>query len=409
MKATIEKIKLKIKDIKPNPKNPKKHVDDLIEKSIKETGYISPIVVDENNIILAGHGRFNALTKLGYKEVEVIVKRGLSEKQKEKYMLLDNKLTERGGWDIEMLSDFDSGLLSEAGFSSEELDDILLLDLDDDNFDTEKEYEKITETYIRLGDIYQLGEHRIICGDSRKPEDIESLMDKEIAKIVFTSPPYNMASKMYENYSDNLKSEEYIKFNLDIINNCKKFLKGFVFWNISYNKNSRSEFIEIIYKIIKETGLNFLELIVWDKGHALPITSKEGLTRQYEDILLVGDSDSISSDLELYFCGRNDNRAYFNKKTNRGVTNYWRVGTNKAQLKNLLACFPVALPVKGIELMTSRGEIIMDPFLGSGSTLMAAEKTGRRCFGCELDPKYVEVCINRFEGATDKKAIKLTN
>jgi len=149
-------------------------------------------------------------------------------------------------------------------------------------------------------------------------------------------------------------------------------------------------------------------LIVWDKGHALPITSKEGLTRQYEDILLVGDQESISSDLELYFCGRNDNKAYFNKKTNRGITNYWRIGTNRTQLKNHLACFPVALPVKGIELMTSRGEIIMDPFLGSGSTLMAAEKTGRRCFGCELDPKYVEVCINRFEGATGKRAIKLT-
>ena len=101
MKAEIEKIKLKIEEIKPNPKNPKLHADDLIEKSIKETGYISPIVVDENNIILSGHGRLSALIKLNYKEVEVIVKKGLTKKQKEKYLLMDNTLTERGGWGLQ--------------------------------------------------------------------------------------------------------------------------------------------------------------------------------------------------------------------------------------------------------------------------------------------------------------------
>lgn len=218
-----------------------------------------------------------------------------------------------------------------------------------------------------------------------------------------------MAGKMYESYKDNLRSEEYVNFNLNVINNVKKYLKGFIFWNISYNKNARSEFIEIIYKIVKETGLQFLELIIWDKGHALPITSRESLTRKYEDVLLVGDEESISSDLELYFCGRNDRKAYFNKKTQKGITNYWRIGTNKTQLKNLLACFPVALPVKGIELMTQRGDIVLDPFLGSGTTLIAAEKTGRKCYGIEIDPRYVEVCIRRLEEATGKRAVKLND
>ena len=109
MDAKIEKAKLKIEDIKPNPKNPKKHSDELIEQSIKEFGVVAPIIVDENNMVLAGHGRLNALIKLGYKEIEVIVKKGLTEEQKEKYMLLDNKLTERGGWDAEFPWYFSDG------------------------------------------------------------------------------------------------------------------------------------------------------------------------------------------------------------------------------------------------------------------------------------------------------------
>ncbi len=157
-------------------------------------------------------------------------------------------------------------------------------------------------------------------------------------------------------------------------------------------------------KKIKESRLKFLELIVWDKGHALPITSKEMLTRQYEDILLVGDEENISNDLELYFLGRNDKRAYFNKKNQKGITNYWKIGTHKTQLVNHLACFPVALPKKGIELMTSRGDNCLDPFGGSGSTLIACEQLNRKCFVMELDPKYCDVIVKRWEGFTGDKA-----
>ena len=232
-------------------------------------------------------------------------------------------------------------------------------------------------------------------------------MGGKLARLVFTSPPYNMAGGMYENYEDNLKSEEFIKFNLKVIENCKEFLKGFIFWNISYNKNARWEFIEIFHRIIKETELKFLEMICWDKGHALPITSKEGITRQYEDILLVGDEDSISKDLELYFLGRNDRRAYFNKKNQKGITNYWRIGTNKTQIKENLTCFPVALPKKGIEIMTNRGEIVLDPFGGSGSTLIACEQLNRKCYMCEIDPIYCQIIINRWEKFSGEKAVKL--
>ena len=120
----MEIQKVKIEEIKPRPKNPKKHWEEGLEKSIKEMGYVEPIVVDENNVILVGHGRLKALKKIGTKEVEVIVKRGLTEKQKERYMLLSNKIGERGGWDIDLLAEFDEKVLLGTGWESEELDEI---------------------------------------------------------------------------------------------------------------------------------------------------------------------------------------------------------------------------------------------------------------------------------------------
>ena len=251
------------------------------------------------------------------------------------------------------------------------------------------------------------GAHFLLCGDATKEEDVARLMGGGYGKLIFTSPPYNMGGGMYETYEDNLKKEEYISFNIKVLSNFQKFLKGFVFWNISYNKNAKDSFIEIIYRIIKETGLKFLELIVWNKKHAMPITSKEAMTRQYEDIFLMGDEENIQKDLELFFCGRNDKRAWFNKKTNKGITNYWEVGTNKTQLENHLACYPVALPVKGILLMSDKDDIVIDPFGGSGSTLIACEKTNRICYMSELDPKYCDVIIKRWEDYTKLRAEKL--
>jgi len=173
-----------------------------------------------------------------------------------------------------------------------------------------------------------------------------------------------------------------------------------------YLHHHRDDFIEIIYNIIKKTGLKFLELIIWNKKHGMPITSKEMLTRQYEDILLVGDNESIKEDLELFFCGRNDKTAYFNRKTKKGITNYWEVGTNNTQLENHLACYPVELPVKAIIMMSSEMDTIIDPFLGSGSTLIACEKTNRICYGMELDPKYTDVIVQRYVDYTGNNKIK---
>lgn len=394
---------MNISEIKPYVKNAKLHTSKQVQQvaaSIQEFGFNQPIVVDKQGVIIVGHGRYEAAKLLGLTDVPVI-EVDLTEEQAKTYRLADNKLNE-SEWDmklaIEELKELSEEMQVLTGF---DLDLLIEPDEKDDEIPIE------CPPVAKLGDLWALGRHRLLCGDATKIEDVERLMGGGYGKLIFTSPPYNMGGGMYETYEDNLKKEEYINFNIKVLNNFQKFLKGFVFWNISYNKNAKDSFIEIIYRIIKETGLKFLELIVWNKKHAMPITSKEAMTRQYEDIFLMGDEENIQKDLELFFCGRNDKRAWFNKKTNKGITNYWEVGTNKTQLENHLACYPVALPVKGILLMSDKDDIVIDPFGGSGSTLIACEKTNRICYMMELDPKYCDVIIKRWEEYTGQKAVKI--
>jgi DNA modification methylase len=395
-----------IKELIPAKYNPRqaseKEAQDLAS-SLDKFSLAAPIIINRNNTVIGGHFRLRLLEQRGAQDVDVRVPdRLLNESEERELNLRLNKNT--GSWDIDALADFDESLLRSVGFTNDELDRII----QSINRPEDDDIPENPPSIAKFGDVWQLGNHRIVCGDSTKRESVENLMDGKTARMIFTSPPYNMNSGMYETYKDNLASEEYIDFNLKVLNMYKNFLRGFVFWNISYNKNARWEFIEIMYRIIKETGLGFLELIVWDKGHALPITSKEGLTRQYEDILLLADEESIEKDLELYFCGKNDKKAWFNKKTQKGITNYWRISTNNSQLSNHLACFPVALPIKAITLMTEREDRVIDPFLGSGSTLIACEKTNRVCYGMEYDPKYIDVIIKRWEDYTGKKAECIT-
>ena len=131
------------------------------------------------------------------------------------------------------------------------------------------------------------------------------------------------------------------------------------------------------------------------------------LTRRYEDILMVGDEESISQDMDLYCIGTTEKQAYFNKKTDKGITNYWKVDTNNSQIKQNKACFPVNLPAKAIKLCTLENENIMEPFGGSGSTLIACEQLNRNCFIMEYDEILCQLIIDRWENFTGKKAVKL--
>lgn len=400
-------VYMPIDELSVHPDNPRILKDTnfaILCKSIKDNPeYFEtrPCIVDKQKVIWAGNMRWRAAKELGLMEVPTVVLDLPVEKMRE-IMIRDN--VQNGEWDAEKLSSLfgENELeafgvdLSQFGVFNEKP-----IDGEDDVPETP------VTTEIKLGDMFQLGRHKIMCGSSTSYEDIKKLMGEEKARLIFTSPPYNMDGGLYASYEDNKKSDEYIDFNIDVIKKYKDFLNGFIFWNISYNKNTRHEFIEIMYRILKETGLEFLELIVWNKKHAMPIVSKEMMTRQYEDILAVGDPDAIKEDLEMFTLARNNHKAYFSRRGRKALTNYWEVGTNNTQLDNHKACFPVALPTKAIGIMTKVDDVVVEPFLGSGSTLIAAEKLERVCYGMELDPIYVDISCKRWcDFVGSKKIIK---
>lgn len=427
-----------LKDLKGAEYNPRfisDHDFKTLKNSIKELGDLSGLVFNiRTENIVGGHQRKEAYQQFGgtieiTEEFDKPNSKGtvalgyvVIEDEKYSYRVVDwpeakeklanlaaNKAT--GDWDDQKLAELIYSLkenenLDWAGFNEQEVTDLLdmVMDVKKDDADVTKPKKPIT----KLGDIYQLGPHRLICGDSQDPKVYEKLCDGKKVKLVFTSPPYNMDADLYKgHYADDKESSEYIKFNLQVVECCKAVLDGFLCWNISYNKNTRHEFIEIIYKIINELKLQFMELIVWDKGHALPITSNQMLTRQYEDILVAGNEDAVERDMEMYVVAKNGRRGYFNKRTGRKLTNYWRIGTNNTQMDEHQAMFPVELPGKAIKLMTIDKDIVLDPFIGAGTTMIAAEQLDRVCYGIELDPGYCDVVVRRWEHFTGKTAEKL--
>lgn len=400
----------KVADLKHWDKNPRKITDaayQRLKQKIIGEGVHQTLAIDLDNTVLSGNQRLNILLEIGREEVYCMVPdHKLSEQERDKVGIESN--INEGMWDTDvLLAKFDVPMLVQQGFTKLDLG---IKEVKEDDFNLGKEYEKIKDPISKMGDIYQLGNHRIMCGDSTKESDVKSLVGEETIKMIFTSPPYNMKAGLYgKEYSDDKSREEYIDFNLRIINLWKKNLKGFIFWNISYNKNSRDEFIEIMYKIIKDTSLKFLELIVWNKKHAMPITSKAMLTRQYEDVLLVGDQDTVKADIDLYFAGTSEKNAVFNKRTKKAVTNYWEIGTNNSQQEGHFACFPILLPAKGVEMMTVEREVVADPFIGAGSTMIACEQLERRCFGMEMSPVFVDLAIRRFHRFNPNAEIKCLN
>lgn len=395
---------IKTADLVPYANNSRTHTREQIEQvaaSIREFGFTNPVLIDKDNGIIAGHARTLAAFKIGMGEVPCIRLSHLTEAQKKAYVIADNKLALNAGWDEDMLAkeiqdlvleEFDLDLL---GFNEEEMNHILNIDEKTIIVEDEPPWPK-REAISKIGDIWVLGEHRLMCGDATNEGSIKKLVREDILKCIFTSPPYNMNAKMYEEYQDNLESKKYIEFNMKIIDEWVKHLKGYLYWNISYNKNSRWEFIEILHKLATKKDMKFLELIVWDKTKGMPIVSKKMLTRQYESIFLAGTEENVSNDMDMYYLGNTEDRAYFNKTTGKGITNYWRINPHGSQIDNHRACFPVRLPAKGIELVTREGDIVGDPFGGSGSTLIACEQLDRICYMMELDPIYIDVIVNRY-------------
>jgi len=392
---------LKLDSLIPYARNPRKNdgAVDKVAASIKEFGWRSPIVVDEEMVILAGHTRYKAAKKLGLTEAPVHIAEGLTEAQKKAYRIADNRVAEEAEWDYDFLkielADLD-GLEDLTGFDAEELDKILTPEPTEGLTDEDAVPEVQDEPISKEGDVWILGRHRLMCGDSTSIDAVEKLMDGKKASICFTSPPYNgdtkskhgdyyatnKTQKFYgdDGFQDNMESKEYVEFASTVLGNCFAAVDGYVFWNVSYNANSRFEYIKQIEPFLP----NLIEQICWKKTSNFPL--KGSMMRQWEPIYVFS---THKRPLGL-----------------KDVTgNHWEISNTDAQHKDHKACFPVALVEKAIAMFSGMVNSVFDPFGGSGTSMIAAEKQDCDCRMMELDPKYVDVIIRRWQDFTGQAAI----
>ena len=414
-----------VSKIKPNPKNPKKHDIERITDSVKEFGYIEPIVVDENDVILAGHGRLKALKELKQEKVDVIVKKGLTEKQKEKYLLLSNKLVERGGWDMELLMERDIDELLEAGFSEQELGGYWdsLLEIEDDGFNLERAITEIDKPITDEGDLWQLGKHRLLVGDSTKKEDIERLMGGEKTGMIFTDPPYNIGidygkgitpsikyrknfpDSKYKGFKDNKKVGEYKEFLSKTIENVMSVAKKdfHIFYWCDQN------YIWLLQQLFIDYGIHLRRVNIWVKNN-FNVTPQIAFNKVYEPCVYgtVG-KPYLNPDI------RNLSEI-LNKEVDPGVAtiddilniiDVWLVKRDSVQDYEHPTQKPIALNEKPMKRCTIVNDIVLDVFGGSGSTLIAAEQIKRRAYLIEIDPVFASVILNRYEKFTNIKPKKI--
>ena len=376
---------IEIDKLIPYHNNPRKdQAVDKVASSINEYGFQQPIVVDKNMVLIVGHTRLMGAKKLGLKKVPVTIA-NLSESKAKAYRIADNRLNEDSAWDFDLLDIEIKNLLNDdynidlLGFDSSELDKFLK---NDEEYLTDEDEvpEPPKEPKSKIGDVYELGQHRLMCGDSIKFENLDILMNKKNANMVFTDPPYGV------NYQSNMreKSKKFDIINnddklLDVCPTIEKYAKGWVFLWSSW---------KVIDKWIKNTEkLGFpTNIIIWNKGGGGIGDLKKTFSTDYEICLVF-------------------NRGY--ELIGKRIGSVWTLKKDKATEYKHPTQKPVELAEEAILKTTKQNKIVLDIFGGSGSTLIACEKTKRKCYMMELDPKYVDVIIQRWENFTGKKAKKI--
>ena len=390
---------VKVKDVLPYAMNSRVHSDEQVNQiasSIQEWGFTVPILIDEKNTILAGHGRIMAAGKLSLEEVPAMKATNWTEAQKKAYVIADNKLAMNSTWDEEMLKlefeglqelDFNIDLI---GFSADELSNLLIED-EKEGLTEDDAVPEIPETPVTVeGDVWILGKHRLMCGDSTSIDSVDKLMP-ETANMIFTDPPYLMdftggihadGSKSFNAKHGAIKNDKMSKADgddfLDSINTIIKAKVDGAFYITFYRLG-----IAQYYSSFDRVGLQCRSLVIWDKGnHTL------------------SNSDYMSM-YEPMFYGWVNNHKFYGGKNGMDI---WRI---KRTAKNDLhpTMKPVELVEKAIDDGSQVNGIVLDLFGGSGSTMIASEKKNRICRMMELDPKYCDVIIKRWQDFTGEKAI----
>lgn len=365
-----------------NPRKLTKVQEQDLKDSLTRFGLVDPVLININkereNIIIGGHQRVKVWESMGNTEVDCIELDLTLEKERELNVRL-NKNT--GGWNEELLKDyFEYEELIEWGFTPDEIfeeeEKVVEGNIDDN------EIPEVKESRVVKGDVWKLGEHRIMCGDSTSSDDVAKLMNGEKADMVFTDPPYgvsyqsNMRTKTEK--FDVLKNDNV--FITEWINNLPLFSNGFVFiWTSWKVLNTWIQFCEKIG--------NLSNLIIWNKGGGGIGDLKKTFSTDFEVALVYNRGAEI---------------------TGKRIGSVWSVGKDSANSYLHPTQKPVELAVTAIENILKKNKIVLDLFLGSGSTLIASEKLGRKCYGMELDEFYCEVIITRWEQFTGEKAEKIT-
>ncbi len=396
MKLNVEY--LPVDQLTPYAKNARTHSEDQVAQiagSMTEFGFVNPILIDEAGGIIAGHGRLMAAKMLGLKEVPVLRLRHLSETQRRALMIADNKIAENAGWDentlrseLQALQDEDVNLAM-LGFGEEELDK-LLNDLDGaEGLTDENAAPEIPEKPVSvLGDLWICGEHKILCGDSTLIDSYQTLLGEELADMVFTDPPYNvnyansakdkMRGKSRPIQNDNLGAD-FGAFLYDVCTNLMMVCKGAIYICMSSSE------LHTLYGAFSEAGGKWSTFIIWAKNTFT--LGRADYQRQYEPILY-GWKDGYKH----YWCGARDQG------------DIWHI--NKPVKNDLHPTMkPVELVERTLHNSSKTKDIILDAFGGSGTTMIACEKTGRRARLIELEPKYADVIVKRWQDFTGKKAV----
>ena len=385
---------MNINEIFPYEKNAKKHPLKQVQQvanSIKEFGFNQPIVVDKQGVIIVGHGRYEAAKLLKMGEVPVVVV-DLTSEQAAAYRLADNKLNE-SEWDmalvIEELKGLDQSLIDLTGF-----DRALVMDSDDRDDNVP---DLLPDAVSKLGDLYQLGKHRVLCGDATQEDDHGKLMGfgDYIAKMVFCDPPYNIGyignkgHKRREILNDKMKTSDFYKFLKSSIDCMGQYLHG------AYYICMSSSELHTLRMAFDDSGAHWQGYIVWAKNNFT--LSGSDYQHQHEPILygLTPEEamklDAADTDGEIILYGYSEHDWYGGRKQG----NVWQFDKPLKSAEHP-TMKPVMLVAKAIKNSSEIGDIVLDPFLGSGSTLIAAHKLGRVCYGMELDPHYMDVIVQRY-------------
>jgi hypothetical protein len=404
--------------LRPHPRNARTHPKRQIKQvadSIKAFGHLVPILIDEAGTVLAGHARLAAAKLIGLATVPTIVASGLTDAQKRAFMIADNKLTQNGGWDREMLAVEIGELsiqlptlnldLSVTGFDAGEID-VLLSDVGDEKPEPEDALPPDKGIIVtRRGDLWRLGRHRVLCGDAREPSDYARLMGDDRADMVFTDPPYNVRVAGHVQGRGQVRHAEFAFASGEMTDGeFRAFLHVCLGHAAGVSRDGCLHFVCMDWRHIgelievgREIYPAMINLVVWNKANA----GQGSFYRSQHELIAVfrAGEGPHQNNVEL---GRHG----------RSRTNIWQYpGVNSfgAGRDDALAMHPtvkpVALVADAMRDCTSKGDLILDAFLGSGTTVMAAEKIGRRCNGIEYEPIYVDVAIRRWQAYAKKDAV----